>query len=399
MKLKQPSLLSLFIFLLISCEDDSSNVPQFNPFSDQQLSIHIRPIDQSQSLLPMDQFNPSTMIDQSITSPILDQSTLNPNPNPNPSQSLDQSISNPNPSQSLDQSVSNPNPSQALDQSISNPNPQPLDQSIPEIPPLADQDGDGLSDDRDLAPNDPNWPGQARPDTIYANTSTKLFALEVKTDRLIEVNTFSFEPDYRNELITDIAFDQNNVLWAISFRKLFICHAQTAFCRYQGSLPYTFNGLTWLPGDVVGQANEILVGLEREGSWYHLNLANGQNNGQVPVSLIGEYLPARLSSGDAFYIDGIGAFASIEYLLADDNQIVKISPQNPDLIDEVFVDALGYQKIYGLAGWRGFLYAFDETGTVLKINLQTRGITRLNTAPQPWWGAGVSTVLYSEDSF
>ncbi len=385
MKIRHQSYLPLFILILLSCEDDASHVPQFNPSQDQQQSIHILPIDQSQSSLSMDQFNPITRIDQSTTSPILDQSTLDPNP----SQTLDQSTLDPNPSQTLDQSILDPNPSQTLDQ------------SIPDLPPLPDQDGDGLSDDRDLAPNDPNWPGQARPDTIYANTSTKLFALEVKTDRLIEVNTFSFEPSYANELITDIAFDQNNVLWAISFRKLFICHAQTAFCRYQGSLPHTFNGLTWIPGDVVGQANEILVGLEREGSWYHLNLGNGQNNGQnngqVPVSLIGEYPPARLSSGDAFYIDGIGAFASIEYLLADDNQIVKVSSQNPELIDEVFVDVVGYRKIYGLAGWRGFLYAFDETGTVLKINLQTRGITRLNTTPQAWWGAGVSTVLYSED--
>ena len=35
--------------------------------------------------------------------------------------------------------------------------------------------------------------------------------------------------------------------------------------------------------------------------------------------------------------------------------------------------------------WRGVLFAFDESGAVLAINLETREVTQLNAQAERWW--------------
>jgi hypothetical protein len=259
---------------------------------------------------------------------------------------------------------------------------------------LRDQLIDDVSVESDLASIDMminEWPMPARPDTIYAHTDRSLYSLNVKNDQVLLINDFSFENGGTDQ-ITDIAFDRRNILWAISFTNLYICDAQSAVCRDQGALPSRFNGLSWISGSSLGRNDEVLVGIESSGAWFELSIQQGQ----IMSQNLGAYPFGSLSSGDAFSIEGIGTFASIKAFGSIFDRIVSINPQSPTLIDQTFVDLNGYLAIYGLAGWRGFLYAFDETGAILKINLQTKAIQRLNNDPKPWWGAGVSTILYSE---
>ena len=253
-----------------------------------------------------------------------------------------------------------------------------------------DIDLDGIPNAWDPAPEDPNWPGRALPDTVYAHTDLDLFALGVKAFRLDRVAPFTFDTE-GNHRVTDIAFDSAGVLWAITFNTLWICHPQTSECRSQGRLPFTnFNGLTFLPGELFESERDVLVGIDIPGAWRRLIFTDG---GEIDDELIGIY-PNESSSGDAFSIEGVGTFASVKRAGVNSDIIVRVDPTSPNRVED-FVVLEGYQKIYGLAGWRGALFAFDEGGTILRVDLNSREVMPLNTQPEAWWGAGVSPVLHS----
>jgi hypothetical protein len=252
-----------------------------------------------------------------------------------------------------------------------------------------DDDGDGIPNDWDESPNDSSWPGSAFPDTVYAHTDDALFALDVKALVLTQVADFSFDVEGIHR-ITDIAIDRVGVLWAISFNTLWLCHPQTGVCRKKGSLPFTnFNGLTFIPGSHFNESRDVLIAIDNFGSWRRLDFLRDI----LVDELVGIY-PNERSSGDAFSIEGIGTFASVKRDGVNSDIIVKVNPTSPDQLED-FVTLDGYQSIFGLAGWRGKLFAFDESGTVLMIDLETREITNLNAQNVAWWGAGVSSVIRS----
>ena len=253
-----------------------------------------------------------------------------------------------------------------------------------------DSDQDGLPDTWDPAPNDPDWPGRALPDTVYAHTDSDLYALSVKGFQLNLVASFTFDVDGVHR-VTDIAFDRSGVLWAITFNTLWLCHPRTGECRSQGRLPFTnFNGLTFLPGSFFDTPRDVLVGIDIPGAWRTLIL----NNGEIESELLGMY-PNETSSGDAFSIEGVGTFAAVKRPGLSSDLIISVNPNQPREIEDVVV-LEGYNKIYGLAGWRGALFAFDETGAVLHIDLETRQVNPIGRLEASWWGAGVSSVLYTE---
>ena len=254
-----------------------------------------------------------------------------------------------------------------------------------------DADQDGIPDQWDPAPMDMNWPGRALPSTVYANTSSDLYALDVKRLSLSYVTTFRFDR-IGEHLLTDIAFNRSGILWATSYDRLWVCHPQRGECRDQGSLPTQFNGLTFIPGDLFSADQDILVGISLDGTWYQLDVSNGLVSGFI----MGSY-PNESSSGDAFSIEDLGTFAAVKRPNVDDDIIISLNPTRVNQINDI-ATLTGYQNIFGLAGWRGLLFAFDETGAILQINLQTREVLTVANDGHSWWGAGVSSVLHTRPS-
>ena len=253
-----------------------------------------------------------------------------------------------------------------------------------------DADFDGIPDEWDPAPMDANWPGRSLPDTVYAHTSTELFSLNVKTLQLESVANFSFDQNDTLHEVTDIAIDRSGVLWAISFGYLWICHPRLGTCRDQGALPTAnFNGLTFLPGEIVNAQRDILVGIETTGEWRRLDPANGI----VDSQFLGSY-PVERSSGDVFSIDGVGTYAAVIRDGVEDNVLISVNPGNPAIIEDV-VTLTGYNQVYGLAGWQGQLFAFDGSGAILRVDLNTNQVTEVGSQDEVWWGAGVSSIIYS----
>jgi len=205
------------------------------------------------------------------------------------------------------------------------------------------------------------------------------------------VASFSFDVEGNNQ-ITDIAIDRAGVLWAISYNTLWLCHPETGECRFQARLPSTnFNGLTYLPGALFGAPRDVLVGIEISGVWRRLDLVGGQ----IIEQRLGSY-PSERSSGDVFSIEGVGTFAAVKRAGVSSDILVSVNPLNPNEITDV-VTLEGYQSVYGLAGWRGMLFAFDESGATLKIDLETLEVSILEDQGVSWWGAGVSSVLRSAE--
>jgi hypothetical protein len=253
-----------------------------------------------------------------------------------------------------------------------------------------DADLDGIPDAWDPAPQDTNWPGKSLPDTVYAHTSSELFRLDVKDTVLASVAPFNYDISGLHQM-TDIAIDRAGVLWAISFNRLWLCHPRTGACRNQGELPpdRSFNGLTFLPGGLFMENRDVLVGIENEGTWRRFNV----NADGVDTSILGSYFVESLS-GDVFSIEGVGTYAAVTRPGVADNIIVEINSRDPSDIEDVAV-LEGYTGIFGVAGWRGELFAFDSSGVVLRVDLNTSEVTVIFDQNEAWWGAGVSSVIYS----
>ena len=296
---------------------------------------------------------------------------------------------------SLDMNISVPMDMEVEEEEADVSVPPPAPMPMPGEPAAPDQDQDGIPDEWDPEPNNPHWPGRTFPDTVYAHTATTLYALDVKREELLPVCDFNFdmaEGVDSMEEITDIAISRAGILWAMSFKRLSMCHPQTGECRVQGQLgdQSSLNGLTFLPASVVDRQQDILVGIDQYGEW--LALTTGSPDEEIQEDSLGRYGIGNRSSGDVFSIEDVGTFASIKRSGEDSDLIAQVDPSRILFFDDLlFLD--GYSAVYGLAGWRGVLYAFDETGAIIRIRLDTLEAEEIHNQELPWWGAGVSPVL------
>jgi hypothetical protein len=254
-----------------------------------------------------------------------------------------------------------------------------------------DDDDDGVEDVGDPSPLDEDWPGEAWNETLYAHTGSRLFRFDVNNMTIQPVGWFSFDRD--DGEITDIAIDAYGVLFAISFTDVFICHPTTAACRHLAALPagLNVNGLTWLPPGVLGPT-PVLAAMGGS-NWFRLD----RQGAAYVSSPIGTFVGGRTSSGDAFSIDGVGTFASLNPASGAYDEIVELNPATGGLVRTVVTLNGGpgtYVGVWGLAGWTdGYVYAFDSTGAILRINVQAGTYNVVLDTVQPWWGAAVRSVV------
>ena len=233
-----------------------------------------------------------------------------------------------------------------------------------------DLDGDEVPNEADLWPEDNAFPGVAESNKVYPQTATELFKLDVDSNELSLIGTFQWPSPYEDELMTDIAIDAYGVLYGISHNRLATCHPQTAVCHDLGELPGSFNGMTWVPSGTVHPDEEALIGIAANGGWYQLDVQSGT----LQATLLGSYGGDYTSSGDAFSIVGVGTFASVNKSGSSSDFIIEVDPSTGAMTQEI--GPIGtYAKVFGVAGWRDTFYAFDSTGAILSIDLNTGVVT------------------------
>ncbi|MEZ4268535.1 MAG: hypothetical protein R3F39_19390 [Myxococcota bacterium] len=256
-------------------------------------------------------------------------------------------------------------------------------------PETGDRDNDGVPDAADPFPDDGTRPGIALDLTVYAHTEDTLFTMNVKTYFVDPVGAFDFPPGFEtSEQMTDIAIDRWGVLWGVSFDRLWVCHPQTAECWRMGELPDSFNGLTWVPGAAISAGSDMLIGVANDGGWFRLSVSGGL----VSATKLGSYGPNFTSSGDAFSIEGIGTFASVNETLKTDDRIVRIDPKTGGTLALVGTTP-GLFELWGLAGWTERIFGFDASGAIVVIGLLDGKVTPVAKTEHEWWGAGVRSRL------
>ncbi len=276
-------------------------------------------------------------------------------------------------------------------------------------PDQADRDGDGLGDvcdgeddDRDADgvpnvadpfPDDPARPGVVLTNTVYAHTASELYMFGVKGELQVElVGAFDFPSDASDPRMTDIAVDRYGVMWGIGFADVFVIEPKTAECWRIAALPQDFNGLTLVPREVLGAEADALIGVDLEGGWWRLDLVHQGGVARLQTTLIGQYGTSWGSSGDAFSIAGVGTYATVDRGAFETDHLVEVDPLS-GRVTSIVTALSGYTDVWGLAGWSGRVYAFDERGEVLVIDLATGAIIARKATGKAWWGAGVRTVL------
>jgi len=254
-------------------------------------------------------------------------------------------------------------------------------------PPPDDEDMDGIPDPDDPFPNDPDLPGQATANLVYAHTSSRLFTMDPFDYEIVEIGQFSFNQSSGS--VTDIAIDRWGVLYAITFNDIFVCDPDTAACYYLGDLPQSFNGMTMVPPGTIDPDDDTLIGVANSGDWYVITIVN-----QVAqLEEIGQYGGGLTSSGDAFSIQGTGTFGSVNKNGENGDVIVESDPTTGMVLEELVV-ASGYTSLWGMAGWQGTIFGFNSGGEIIQVDPNNPDqVVEVADTPHAWWGAGVYSIL------
>jgi hypothetical protein len=251
-----------------------------------------------------------------------------------------------------------------------------------------DKDGDGIPDIADVFPDDPMQPGFVVPKKIYAHSSSTLYTVDVMTYAVGNVGPFKWPADGGGHQMTDVAIDRYGVLYGVTFDRLYVCNPASAQCFNLGTLPGSYNGLTWIPAGIIEPDKDTLIGITNPGAWVQLSIKGGM----VTAKQLGTYGANYTSAGDSFSIEGVGTFAAVNKVGVNSTVIVTVDPLTGKVTGELAVTQ-GYNSVYGLAGWEGLILAFDSSGQMIKVDPVTKAVTNLGAKGVSWWGAGVGTLI------
>ena len=270
------------------------------------------------------------------------------------------------------------------------PNPDQKDLDKDGIGDLCDDDidNDKIPNPDDVFPNDGGQPGIVLPGKIYAHSPSSLSTVDVLDYTVAPVGAFKWPNDGGGHQMTDVAIDRYGVLYGVTFDRAYVCNPTSAQCFVLGTLPGSFNGLTWIPAGTLDPDKDSLIGISTGGAWNHLKIMNGQ----VTSQQLGTYGPGYSSAGDAFSIEGVGTYAAVNKAGVNSTVIVTVDPVTGKVLSELAVTQ-GFNTIYGLAGWEGLIIAFDSGGTMIKVDPVTKVVTNLGKKAAVWWGAGVGTLI------
>ncbi len=254
---------------------------------------------------------------------------------------------------------------------------------------LIDSDNDGVPDIADPFPDDSTKPVPGALNTIYAHTSSQLYTMHPSTHEIELVGQFSF--DSNSGSVTDVAVDQYNVLYAVTFNNLFVCDPYTAECFHLASLEQSFNGMTLVPAGTVDPNRDIMIGISNAGGWYRIDIVG---EAAAELTLLGTYDSGYTSSGDAYSVKGVGTYAAVNKTGESSDVIVEVDPTNGTVLSEIGVTT-GYTSLYGLAGTADIIFGFDAGGDIISINPSTGETNLIVSTSHSWWGAGVTTGVTS----
>lgn len=237
-----------------------------------------------------------------------------------------------------------------------------------------DEDGDGIPDADDPFCDDPERPGRARADVVYAHSSTTLYTFDPRTLAFELVGPFFVETGGAPQT-TDIAIDRFGVLYAVTFAELHACDPATAECWPLG--PLATNSLGFVPFGILDGDDDTMVTVA--GSTFTRVELVGPDATEAPVASVEPYS----SSGDVTSLsDGSTLFTSPSSSGVD--ALVQVDPVTGAVLGEREGVA---SSAYGLATFHDDVLIFDQLGQVSLFEPQSGGADFGVVGPEGWWGA------------
>jgi hypothetical protein len=136
-----------------------------------------------------------------------------------------------------------------------------------------------------------------------------------------------------------------------------------------------WGGLTVIPAGELETTAVVLAGMANDGKLYRIDPTTGV------VTAVGPFTSSYRFFSDLAWVKGEGLFATLTGGNCYDVCFAKLDPATGAAT--IFRSNLG-TNLYGLSGYRGKLWAFNNAGPVLTVNLTT-GLMAMAFDPQvPW---------------
>jgi len=219
---------------------------------------------------------------------------------------------------------------------------------------------------------------------VYANTDTTLYKVDPDTLAITPVGDFVW-PSGITDQMTDIAIDANGGMVGISFGSVYRIDPTDAHATLlSSSLQGSFNGLSYVPADQIGQTGpDVLVGTRNDdGMVFRIDPMTGAAS---YLGNMGNYT----SSGDLCSISGFGTVQTVDGAVTGGDILTKLAPQT--FAATPIGTSTGFGAIWGVAFWKGKIYGFTDNGEFILVDATTgQGTLVVNNGLQ-WWGAAVTT--------
>jgi hypothetical protein len=212
---------------------------------------------------------------------------------------------------------------------------------------------------------------------MYAHSQQQLFAIDPDTLALSPVGSFfPNAPD-----INDLAVTPGGEIYGISINDLYLVDATTAEISHVTSVQGTANvALTFEVGGT-------LLASDKLGALRRIDPKTGQ------VTEIGSYGTDLGESGDLvaikdgtlFGVNDVGPNGSAK----SNNDLLTIDPSTGAA---TVVGPIGFDRVWGLAYWKGVVYGLTRDGELLSIDPATGAGTLVSSFSYEFWGAAVTPI-------
>jgi len=219
---------------------------------------------------------------------------------------------------------------------------------------------------------------------VYAHSPSTLYRVDPDNLSVQMVGNFGWG-SIGSDQMTDIAIDKHGNMIGVSYSRVYkVDPTSAATTLLSSSLSGSFNGLSFVPADMLGQTGEdVLVGTQNsDGKVFRIDPMTG---GATEVGNMGAFT----SSGDLVSVAGYGTVQTV--LGPTTDKLAKLAPVS--FSASPIGAGTGYAQIWGVAYWKSKVFGFTNGGQFVLID-PTSGAAMLvqQTPGINWWGAAVTTL-------
>ncbi len=217
---------------------------------------------------------------------------------------------------------------------------------------------------------------------VYAHSDARLYTVDPDSLEVTLVSPFRWTDAYPYDSMTDIAIDSHGNMVGISFDHVYAVNPATGVVTYLADLDRSFNGMSFISSQSMGDGAEILVAAALDGSFYELDPVTGRS------TMIGNYGADMASSGDIVSVTGFGTVATVTRAGSATDWLVRVDPTTGAATP---IGDTGVSGVWGLGYWGTEIYGFTSANEFVLLDRDSGHASVVEASDVAWWGAGVTT--------